>query len=41
MNHTDGNTDAILLSERGRQAHVALMPMTYFIPIEDMLKNLW
>lgn len=29
------------LSDRGKNANIALLPMTYFAPIADMLKNLW
>ena len=41
MDHANGNTDSLVLSERGRQAHVAKLPMTYFKPIMDMLKDPW
>ena len=41
MDHSNGNTDSEVLSERGRQAHVAKLPMTYFRPIMEMLKNPW
>ena len=41
MDSTNGNADSIVLSERGRQAHVAKLPMKYFFPITDMVKNLW
>lgn len=29
------------LSDRGKNANISLLPMTYFAPIADMLKNLW
>ena len=29
------------LSDRGRNANIAFLPMTYFAPLADMLKNLW
>ncbi|CAK0764832.1 hypothetical protein CVIRNUC_003198 [Coccomyxa viridis] len=41
MGLTNGCTEASVLSERGRQAHIKNLPMTYFIPIMDMLKNPW
>ena len=41
MDYTNGNADSMVLSERGRQAHVAKLPMKYFFPIMDMVKNLW
>jgi hypothetical protein len=41
IEYNNGNLDAMVLSERGRQAHVAKLPMKYFFPLMDMIKNLW
>lgn len=41
VDHSNGNADSVVLSERGRQAHVAKLPMTYFRPIMEMLKDPW
>ena len=41
VDYSNGNADSMVLSERGRQAHVAKLPMTYFRPIMEMLKDPW
>jgi len=41
MDVAQSNADSVMLSERGRQAHVSKLPMGYFKPIMDMLKNPW
>lgn len=41
MDVAHSNADSEMLSERGRQAHISKLPMGYFKPIMEMLKNPW